>query len=58
MIHGHEENVDGDAKGDKEFCEWIENKDRQSFTNPDPDPRAIPNAENIDQLLSFFGLKS
>ena len=58
MIHGHEEYIDGDAERDKEFCKWIENENRQSFTDPDPDPCTIPDAENVDYLLSFFGLKS
>jgi hypothetical protein len=57
MIHGHEENVDGDAKRDEKFGEWIKNEDRQTLADPDPNPSAIPDAKNIDQLFSFFRLK-
>jgi hypothetical protein len=58
MIHGHEKDIDGDTERDEEFREWIENQNGQSFTDPDPNPGAIPDAENVNHLFSFFGLKS
>ncbi len=54
MIHGHEENVDGDAEGDEELGERIEDHDGQDFAHPDPDPCTIPDAKEVDALLQVF----
>lgn len=51
MIHCHEEDIDCDAESDEELRERIEDENGQSFTDPDPDPGAIPDAEDVDEPL-------
>ena len=54
MVHGHEDDVDGDAEGDEQLGEGVEDDDGQQLTHPDPDPGAVPDAEQVDALLQVL----
>ena len=50
VIHCHKDDIDSNTESDEEFCEGIKDQHCQTFTNPDPDPGTVPNAEQVEQF--------
>ena len=54
LVQRHEDDVDGDAEGDEELGEGVEDDEGEHLGDLEPEPAAVPDAHHVDRLLDVL----